>query len=59
LAIRAKRAPKKITNDSPKDLKFFRVILSSVAKGVFTLDCNRIIASFNPAPEKITGMPAE
>jgi PAS domain S-box-containing protein len=41
-----------------KDLEFFKVILSSIADGVFTVDSNRIITSFNPAAEKITGLPA-
>ena len=45
-------------NDTPKDLRFFKVILSSIADGVFTVDSNRIITSFNPAAEKITGVPA-
>ena len=41
-----------------KDLRFFKVILSSIADGVFTVDSERIITSFNPAAEKITGVPA-
>lgn len=45
-------------NESPKDLRFFKVILSSIADGVFTVDGDRIITSFNPAAEKITGIPA-
>jgi len=45
-------------NESPKDLRFFKVILSSIADGVFTVDSDRIITSFNPAAEKITGFPA-
>jgi len=45
-------------NETPKDLRFFKVILSSIADGVFTVDSNRIITSFNPAAEKITGIPA-
>jgi len=44
--------------DAPKDLRFFQVILSSIADGVFTVDSQRTITSFNPAAEKITGMPA-
>jgi len=44
--------------ETPKDLKFFKVILSSIADGVFTVDSERIITSFNPAAEKITGVPA-
>lgn len=45
-------------NETPKDLRFFKVILSSIADGVFTVDGDRIITSFNPAAEKITGIPA-
>jgi PAS domain S-box-containing protein len=44
--------------DARQDLKFFKVILSSIADGVFTVDSNRIITSFNPAAERITGVPA-
>jgi PAS domain S-box-containing protein len=40
------------------DDRFFKVILSSVADGVFTVDRDRVITSFNPAAEKITGIPA-
>jgi PAS domain S-box-containing protein len=40
------------------DLRFFKVILSSIADGVFTVDSKRIITSFNPAAERITGIPA-
>jgi len=45
-------------NETPKDLQFFKVILSSIADGVFTVDSNRVITSFNPAAEKISGIPA-
>jgi PAS domain S-box-containing protein len=45
-------------DDSSKELKFFKVILSSIADGVFTVDSDRNITSFNPAAEKITGIPA-
>jgi len=45
-------------DDTPESLKFFRVILSSVADGVFTVDGERVITSFNPAAEKITGVPS-
>jgi len=45
-------------NETPKDLRFFKVILSSIADGVFTVDINRVITSFNPAAEKISGIPA-
>jgi PAS domain S-box-containing protein len=45
-------------DDSSKELQFFKVILSSIADGVFTVDSQRIITSFNPAAEKITGISA-
>lgn len=35
------------------------LILASVADGVFTIDCNRIITSFNRAAEHITGWKQE
>ena len=44
--------------DTAQELKFFKVILSSIADGVFTVDSNRVITSFNNAAERITGMPA-
>jgi len=44
--------------DERQDLIFFKVILSSIADGVFTVDSDRIITSFNPAAERITGVPA-
>ncbi|MFH2048181.1 MAG: sigma 54-interacting transcriptional regulator [bacterium] len=44
--------------ENNKDLKFFKVVLSSIADGVFTVDSNRIVTSFNPAAERITGIPA-
>ncbi len=40
-----------------KDYRFFRVILSSIAEGVFTVDKDRKITSFNAAAERITGVP--
>ncbi|UCD17897.1 MAG: PAS domain S-box protein [Candidatus Zixiibacteriota bacterium] len=43
---------------TPQNLKFFKVILSSIADGLFTVDSNRVITSFNPAAERITGIPA-
>ncbi|MCP4631813.1 MAG: PAS domain-containing protein [candidate division Zixibacteria bacterium] len=44
--------------ETTESLKFFKVILSSIADGVFTVDSNRTITSFNPAAEKITGIPS-
>lgn len=46
-------------SNSSEDLKFFKVILSSIADGVFTVDSQRIITSFNPAAERITGVAAD
>ncbi len=45
-------------DDKSESLKFFKVILSSIADGVFTVSSDRIITSFNRAAEKITGIPA-
>ncbi|MDP8208182.1 MAG: sigma 54-interacting transcriptional regulator [Candidatus Electryonea clarkiae] len=39
-----------------KDHHFFKVILGSIAEGVFTVDKDRRITSFNAAAEKITGV---
>ncbi len=44
--------------DSPENLELFKVILSSIADGVFTVDSESKITSFNRAAEKITGVPA-
>ena len=41
-----------------EDLKFFRVILNSIADGVFTVDSKMRVTSFNQAAEKITGISA-
>jgi len=45
-------------NDFYGSPDFFKVILSSIADGVFTVNSERIITSFNSAAEKITGIPA-
>ena len=42
-----------------KDKRFFEIILDSVADGVFTVDDDWRITSFNRAAERITGVPAE
>lgn len=47
-----------IMRDDLKDLRLFRVILRSIADGVFTVNSSRVITSFNPAAERITGRPA-
>ncbi len=44
--------------ETPEKPELFKVILSSIADGVFTVDSNRMITSFNRAAEKITGVPA-
>ncbi len=41
------------------DNQFLRTILSSIADGVFTVDQEWRITSFNAAAERITGVPAE
>jgi PAS domain S-box-containing protein len=43
---------------SQTNSRFFETILSSVADGVFTVDRNWRITSFNRAAERITGTPA-
>ncbi|MBU1651264.1 sigma 54-interacting transcriptional regulator, partial [bacterium] len=43
---------------SPQDNRFFKVILSSIADGVFTVNKERVVTSFNPAAERITGVPS-
>lgn len=45
--------------DRRRDDRFFKVILSSIADGVFTVDKDRFVTSFNPAAERITGVPAQ
>ncbi|MBT8393011.1 MAG: sigma 54-interacting transcriptional regulator [Ignavibacteriaceae bacterium] len=45
-------------NEDQENIDFFKVILSSIADGVFTVNSQRIITSFNRAAEKITGVPA-
>ena len=44
--------------ETPQDLRFFKLVLSSVADGVFSVDENRVITSFNRAAERITGLPS-
>jgi PAS domain S-box-containing protein len=41
-----------------QDRRFLETILSSIADGVFTVDRNLHITSFNRAAERITGVPA-
>ncbi len=48
-----------MTSRDFKDLKFFKVILESIADGVFTVDNERRITSFNKAAEEITGITEE
>jgi PAS domain S-box-containing protein len=44
---------------SASDGRFFETILSSIADGVFTVDKDWRITSFNHAAERITGVPAD
>ena len=41
------------------EARFTRAVLRCVADGVFTVDCDWRISSFNRAAERITGVPAE
>jgi PAS domain S-box-containing protein len=41
------------------EVGFFQTVLRCVADGVFTVDCDWRITSFNQAAERITGVPAE
>jgi len=47
-----------MSSDQSQDNRFFKEILSSIADGVFTVNKDRIVTSFNPAAERITGVPA-
>jgi PAS domain S-box-containing protein len=38
------------------EAQFFQAVLGCVADGVFTVDCNWRITSFNRAAERITGL---
>ena len=49
----------KSMNGSDQENRFFKTILSSIADGVFTIDDQRCITSFNPAAERITGTPSK
>lgn len=44
--------------DRKESSDFFKVILGSIADGVFTVDSKRIITSINCSAEKITGVTA-
>ena len=44
---------------TPEDTRFYEIILDSVADGVFTVDQDWRITSFNKAAERITRVPAE
>jgi sigma-54 dependent transcriptional regulator, acetoin dehydrogenase operon transcriptional activator AcoR len=41
------------------EAQFFEAVLRCVADGVFTVDCDWRITSFNRAAERVTGVPAE
>jgi len=45
--------------DPSGEAQFFETVLRCVADGVFTVDKDWRITSFNPAAERITGVPAE
>ena len=45
--------------EAQHEAQFFQTVLRCVADGVFTVDCNWRITSFNKAAERITGVPAE
>lgn len=47
-----------MSEEQPQE-RFFRVILDSIADGVFTVDREWRITSFNRAAERITGVPRE
>ncbi|TKJ36571.1 Fis family transcriptional regulator [candidate division LCP-89 bacterium B3_LCP] len=53
-----KKGNNRRSTGTPQDNRFFKVILSSIADGVFTVDKDRVVTSFNPAAERITGVPA-
>jgi PAS domain S-box-containing protein len=42
-----------------REAQFYQTVLRCVADGVFTVDCNWRITSFNNAAERATGVPAE
>jgi len=54
------RSPKSMCPmpENLKDPRFLKVILDSIADGVFTIDHDKRITSFNRAAERITGVPA-
>jgi PAS domain S-box-containing protein len=45
--------------DTAEKSSFFQTVLRCVADGVFTVDCDWRITSFNNAAERITGVPAD
>jgi PAS domain S-box-containing protein len=47
------------SGETLNEAQFFQTVLRCVADGVFTVDCNWRITSFNKAAERITGVPAE
>jgi PAS domain S-box-containing protein len=48
-----------VSSNDPTTARFTKVILDSVADGVFTVDHDWRITSFNRAAEEITGVPCE
>jgi PAS domain S-box-containing protein len=45
--------------ETSHEARFFQTVLRCVADGVFTVDCDFRITSFNSAAERITGVPAK
>jgi PAS domain S-box-containing protein len=45
--------------EASHEARFFQTVLRCVADGVFTVDCDFRITSFNKAAERITGVPAQ
>ena len=46
-------------SEAVDEAQFFEAVLRCVADGVFTVDCNWRITSFNRAAERVTGVPVE
>ncbi len=59
--MKKKAEPKKISSGTPgidyQDESLMQIILDSITEGVFTIDPEKNITSFNKAAEKITGVP--
>jgi methyl-accepting chemotaxis protein len=53
------RNPRESKTDSPLGGEAFRAILGHIVVPLFVLDCEGKVAFWNPAVEKLTGLPAE